>query len=101
MLSLALWASAAIAFINIALSAVLLIVYIRNYKSLKSYFTAGLVVFSLLFLALNLAIVGLWLFLYTNISVAELIIDQAMLFMVLINLAELVGLATLVRITLK
>lgn len=101
MTSLALWLSAVVAFINIAMSTILLSVYIRNYKSLKSYFTAGLIIFSLLFLVLNLAIVGLWFFLFTSIPLAESVVDQAMTFILIINLSESVGLGTLLWITLK
>jgi len=101
MVSPALWASAGVAFLNIALSLILIVVYVRGYKSLKSYLTVGLIVFSVLFLFLNFAIVGLWFFLFTNIPIAESIVDQAMGFMLVINLAEFIGLAALVRVTLK
>jgi len=98
---MALWVSAGVAFLNILLSLILLTVYVRNYRSIKSYFTAGLIIFSLLFLLLNLAIVGLWFFLFTNLPLAETLIDQAMLFILMINLAESAGLATLIVITLR
>jgi len=98
---MALWVSAGVAFLNILLSLILLTVYVRNYRSIKSYFTAGLIIFSLLFLLLNLAIVGLWFFLFTNLPLAEALIDQAMLFILMINLAESAGLATLIVITLR
>ena len=101
MVSMALWVSAGVAFLNILLSLILLTVYVRNYRSIKSYFTAGLIIFSLLFLLLNLAIVGLWFFLFTNLPLAEALIDQAMLFILMINLAESAGLATLIVITLR
>jgi len=101
MVSMALWVSAGVAFLNILLSLILLTVYVRNYRSIKSYFTAGLIIFSLLFLLLNLAIVGLWFFLFTNLPLAETLIDQAMLFILMINLAESAGLATLIVITLR
>ena len=101
MVSLAVWASAIVAFANIGLVTTLLYAYFQNYRALRSYFTQGLVLFAFLFLAVNLAIVGLWFFLFTNIAVAELFVDQAMLWMLLINLAQLVGLVSLVRITFK
>ena len=97
----ALWASAAVAFLNIALSLILLSVYVRNYRSIKSYFTVGLIVFSLLFLLLTLTIVGLWFFLFTNMQFAEILVDQTMLFILMVNLAEFAGLATLIVITLR
>jgi hypothetical protein len=101
MVSPAVWASAGVAFLNIALSLVLIVVYVRNHKSFRSYFTLGLIVFSVLFLFLNFAIVGLWFFLFTNLAIAESIVGQAMGFMFVINLAEFIGLTALVRITLR
>ena len=101
MVSPAVWASAVVAFVNIGLLLTLLYTYSQNYRVLKSYFTLGLIIFALLFIGLNLAIVGLWFFLFTNIAIAELFVDQAMTFVLLINLAQLIGLATLVRITYK
>ena len=101
MVSPAVWASAVVAFINIGLLLALLYTYTQNYRVLKSYFTLGLMIFALLFIGLNLAIVGLWFFLFTNIAIAELFVDQAMTYVLLINLAQLIGLATLVRITYK
>jgi hypothetical protein len=99
--SVAVWASAIVAFANIGLVVALLYAYFQNYRALRSYFTQGLVLFAFLFLGVNLAIVGLWLFLFTNIAVAELFVDQAMSWMLLINVAQLVGLVSLVRITFK
>ena len=101
MVSPAVWASAVVAFVNVGLLLTLLYTYSQNYRVLKSYFTLGLMIFALLFIGLNLAIVGLWFFLFTNIAIAELFVDQAMTYVLLINLAQLIGLATLVRITYK
>ncbi len=101
MVSPAVWASAVVAFINIGLLLALLYTYTQNYRALKSYFTVGLIIFALLFIGLNLAIVGLWFFLFSNPTIAELFVDQAMTYLLLINLAQLIGLATLVRITYK
>ena len=101
MVSPAVWASAVVAFVNVGLLLTLLYTYSQNYRVLKSYFTLGLMIFALLFIGLNLAIVGLWFFLFTNIAIAEVFVDQAMTYVLLINLAQLIGLATLVRITYK
>jgi len=101
LVSPAIWASAIVAFVNVGLLVALLNTYLQNYRVLKSYFTLGLIVFGLLFVGLNLGIVGLWFFLFTNIPIAGALVDEAMTYVLVINLAQLVGLATLVRITYK
>ncbi len=101
MVSPAVWASAVVAFVNVGLLLALLNTYLQNYRVLKSYFTLGLIIFGLLFVGLNLAIVGLWFFLFTNIPIAGVLVDEAMTYVFVINLAQLVGLATLLRITYK
>jgi len=94
-------ASAVIAFINIGLLLILSRVYIQNHRYLKSYYTLGLVIFVFLFIGLNAAIVGLWFFLFSNATIAELFVDQAMGWVLIINLAQFVGLVSLIRITFK
>ena len=95
------WASALVAFINIGLLLVLSLVYVQNHRYLKSYYTLGLVIFGFLFIALDAAIVGLWFFLFTNATIAESFVDQAMSWVLVINLAQFAGLVSLVRITFK
>jgi len=95
------WASALIAFVNIGLLLILSYVYTQNHRYLRSYYTLGLVIFVFLFIGLNTGIVGLWLFLFTNAPVAELFVDQAMAWVLIINLAQFAGLVSLIRITFK
>ena len=95
------WASAVIAFINIGLLLVLSYVYVQNHRYLRSYYTLGLVIFVFLFIGLNAAIVGLWFFLFSNATIAELFVDQAMGWVLIINLAQFAGLVSLIRITFK
>lgn len=100
-MSIVVWASAAVAMLNIALTLTLLYIYGQNHRSMKTYFTFGLLIFATLFVVLNLAVVGLWFFLYTNIAVAQLFVDQAMTYLLIINVVESVGLLSLLRVTLE
>ncbi len=95
------WISALLAFINVGLLLVLIYIYVQNHRYLKSYYTLGLVIFGFLFVTLNVAIVGLWFFLFSNASIAEIFVDQAMGWVLVINLMQLAGLVSLVRITLR
>jgi hypothetical protein len=47
------WASIAIAFVNMALALVLVVVYARVYTRARAPFTLGLIVFAMAFLAQN------------------------------------------------
>ena len=62
-MAIALWASAIVAFANIAMTLVLLGLYTGTYRKVKSSFTLGLLLFGTFFVVLNLAILVFWLFL--------------------------------------
>jgi len=94
------WASAAVAFINIAMTLALLSVYVRDYRSITSSFTRGLVLFAALFVLTNLAIVALWLFLFTSATGTGLA-EQAFAYMFVVNVGEALALANLLRVTWK
>jgi hypothetical protein len=98
-LGLALWLAAVAAFANIAMTLVLLGVYLGTYRKIKSSFTMGLVLFGSFFVILNLAILFFWLFLYQN-SAASLV-DQASIYMLIVNVGEALALANLLRVTWK
>jgi len=87
-LSLALWASAAVAFVNIAMTLALLAIYVGTYRKIKSSFTLGLVLFGSFFVILNLSILVFWLFLFQNVNVssATALVDQASFYMLLVNI---------------
>ena len=88
-----------VAFANIAMTLILVGIYLGTYRRIKSSFTIGLVLFGTFLIVLNLAILVFWLFLYQN-SAATLV-DQASFYMLLVNLGEALGLATLLRVTWK
>ena len=97
----ALWASAIVAFANIAMTLTLLAIYLGTYRRVKSSFTMGLVLFGSFFVVLNLAILVFWLFLFENVSSAGTLVDQASTYMLLVNVGEALALANLLRVTWK
>ena len=97
-MSLALWASAAVAFANIAMTLALLAIYLSTYSRIRSSFTLGLVLFGSFFVVLNLSILGFWLFLFQNAGTAPLV-DQAAAYMLVVNIGEALALLNLLRVT--
>ncbi len=102
-MSFALWASAAVAFVNIAMTLTLLAIYVGTYRKIKSSFTLGLVLFGSFFVILNLSILVFWLFLFQNVNVssATALVDQASFYMLLVNIGEALALSNLLRVTWK
>jgi len=102
-MAFALWASAIVAFANIAMTLVLLGLYTGTYRKIKSSFTMGLLLFGTFFVLLNLAILVFWLFLFQNFGSAQLgsFVEQASLYMFFVNLGEALALANLLRVTWK
>ena len=102
-MSFTLWASAAVAFVNIAMTLTLLAIYIGTYRKIKSSFTLGLVLFGSFFVILNLSILVFWLFLFQNVNVssATALVDQASSYMLLVNIGEALALSNLLRVTWK
>ena len=98
-MSLAFWLAAVVAFVNIAMTLVLLGIYLGTYRKIRSSFTMGLVLFGMFFVVLNLAILVFWLFLYQNSAAA--LVDQASFYMLLVNIGEALALANLLRVTWK
>ncbi len=98
-MSLALWLAAIVAFVNIAMTLVLLGIYLETYRKIRSSFTMGLVLFGIFFVVLNLAVLVFWLFLYQNSAAA--LVDQASFYMLLVNIGEALALANLLRVTWK
>jgi len=98
-----LWASAAVAFVNIAMTLALLAIYVGTYRKIKSSFTLGLVLFGSFFVILNLSILVFWLFLFQNVNVssATSLVDQASFYMLLVNIGEALALSNLLRVTWK
>ena len=102
-MSFALWASAAVAFVNIAMTLTLLAIYIGTYRKIKSSFTLGLVLFGSFFVILNLSILVFWVFLFQNVNVSSTtaLVDQASSYMLLVNIGEALALSNLLRVTWK
>ena len=102
-MSFALWASAVVAFANIAMTLALLAIYIGTYRRIRSSFTLGLVLFGSFFVILNLSILVFWLFLFQNVNIssATSLVDQASFYMLLVNIGEALALSNLLRVTWK
>jgi hypothetical protein len=102
-MSFALWASAVVAFVNIAMTLALLAIYLGTYRRIRSSFTLGLVLFGSFFVILNLSILVFWLFLFQNVNVssATSLVDQAAFYMLLVNIGEALALSNLLRVTWK
>lgn len=99
----ALWAAAVVAFANIAMTLALLGIYAGTYRKIRSSFTLGLLLFGSFFVVLNLAILLFWLFLFENFGSATLgsFVDQASVYMLLVNVGEALALGNLLRVTWK
>ena len=100
-MGLALWAAAVVAFANIAMTLVLLAVYLGTYGKVKSSFTLGLVLFGSFFVLLNLSILVFWVFLFENVTSAASFVDEASTYMLLVNIGEALALVNLLRVTWK
>jgi len=79
----------------------LLALYLGTYRRVHSSFTLGLVLFGSFFVVLNLSILVFWLFLFQNVSSASSFVDQASIYMFLVNIGEALALINLLRITWK
>ena len=102
-MAFALWASAIVAFANIAMTLALLGIYVGTYRKIRSSFTLGLLLFGTFFVVLNLAILVFWLFLFQNFGSATLgnFVEQSSFYMLLVNTGEALALANLLRVTWK
>ncbi len=102
-MAFALWAAAAVAFLNIAMTLILLGIYVGTYRKVRSSFTLGLLLFGSFFVLLNLSVLVFWLFLYQNSSSTSLqgFVDQASFYMLLLNIGEALALSNLLRVTWK
>ena len=85
--------------VNLASVVILLLllnVYVKNYRSIRSRFNLGLILFCILFLAENLLILHLAIFQWPHIANNVFVTH-----MVAIDIIELLGLASLLYITWK
>ncbi len=102
-MAFALWAAAAVAFLNIAMTLILLGIYVGTYRKVRSSFTLGLLLFGSFFVLLNLSVLIFWLFLYQNSTSTTLqgFVEQASFYMLLLNIGEALALSNLLRVTWK
>jgi len=100
-MALFLWLSAAAAFACIGLVLGLLIVYSQSYRKVRSPFTLGLLLFGIFLVVLLVAILGFWLFLFTNVAATASFVETASMWLFIVNAAMAVSLANLLRVTWK
>ena len=81
--------------INVIILGLLLYVYTKNYRHIKSKYNMGLVVFSLLFIIENIISIHLGIFSWPYFEM------DIITHIVIINVIQLLGLATLLYITWK
>ena len=86
--------SAALGLTNVALLVALLVLYARIYKSSKAIFTIGLMFFAGMLVLHNAIAV------YAYFSMAPLYNEALLPYFVAVHVAELAGIATLVKITI-
>jgi hypothetical protein len=86
--------SAALGLTNVALLVALLVLYARIYKSSKAIFTLGLVFFAGMLVLHNAIAV------YAYFSMAPLYNEALLPYFVAVHVAELAGIATLLKITI-
>lgn len=94
-----LWLSAVAAFVDIALVIALLALYGRSYRSVRSPFTLGLLLFGAFLLVLLVAVLGFWLVLFASVAAAAAFVETASLWLFLINAAMALALGNLLRVT--
>ena len=86
--------SAALSLTNVALLVVLLVLYARIYKSSKAIFTLGLMFFAGMLVLHNAIAV------YAYFSMAPLYNEALLPYFVAVHVAELAGIAALLKITI-
>jgi hypothetical protein len=86
--------SAALGLTNVALLVALLVLYARIYKSSKAIFTIGLMFFAGMLVLHNAIAV------YAYFSMAPLYNEALLPYFVAVHVAELAGIATLLKITI-
>ncbi len=94
------WASAAVAFLNVTMTLALLSIYLKSYLSIRSTFTLGLVLFASLFAITNIAIIGLWLFIFTT-PLLSAVAEQGFAYMFVVNTFVALAIVNLLRVTWK
>jgi hypothetical protein len=86
--------SAIISLVNVGMLVALLIMYVKIYRSSKAIFTFGLMFFASMLIVHNLVAV------YAYFAMAPLYNESLLPYFVAIHVAELIGIAALLKITI-
>ena len=84
-----------VSILNALMLFILLYVYIRNYKAIKSKFSLGLILFGLLFLIQNLVAI------YFQTAMVDYYSKEVADFALILNILEALGFAALLYVTWK
>ncbi len=87
------------AFLNIALLLVVIATYVQNMRVIRSYYTSGLVLVTVLLMIQNIVIVLFWSTLYMDDKALMMSADMVSHYLFAINVIQTIGLTVLVWIT--
>ena len=83
-----------VSMVTIVILSVLLYVYVKMYLKTRAIFTIGLIFFAVMFILQNLIVI------YAYFAMAPLYAEDLLPYFLLIHIAELAGVASLLKITL-
>jgi hypothetical protein len=86
--------STVVSVLNVAVLSILLVIYVKIYLKSKAVFTIGLMFFTVMLMLHNLIAV------YAYLVMAPLYPDDLLPYFVAIHIAELVGIVSLLKVTL-
>lgn len=93
-MSLLMNVSTVVCVLNVAVLSILLVIYTKIYLKSRAVFTIGLMFFTVMLMLHNLIAV------YAYLVMAPLYPDELLPYFVAIHIAELVGIVTLLRVTI-
>jgi hypothetical protein len=86
--------STVVSVLNVAVLSILLVIYTKTYLKSRAVFTIGLMFFTVMLMLHNLIAV------YAYLVMAPLYPDELLPYFVAIHIAELVGIVSLLRVTI-
>jgi len=87
------------ALLNITLLLVVIATYVQNMRVIRSYYTSGLVLVTVLLMIQNIVIVLFWSTLYMDDKALMMSADMVSHYLFAINVIQTIGLSVLVWIT--
>ena len=87
------------AFLNICLLLIAITTYVQNLRVIRSYYTSGLVLVTILLMIQNIVIILFWSTLYMDDTALMMSADMVAHYLFAINVIQTIGLSVLVWIT--